>query len=112
MPKEAPKPAKMTLTFIALEEPTTSFAAMFTRNAFPGAPVIIGRKRLAEPRLGAIVINNKISNVCAPGGVETSERICAATAQAMSLAQSEVLPSSTGVIGWSLPENAIIGALP
>jgi glutamate N-acetyltransferase/amino-acid N-acetyltransferase len=74
--------------------------------------VIIGRKRLAEPRLGAIVINNKISNVCAPGGVETSERICAATAQAMSLAQSEVLPSSTGVIGWSLPENAIIGALP
>jgi glutamate N-acetyltransferase/amino-acid N-acetyltransferase len=111
MPKEAPKPAKMALTLIALDRPTDAFAAMFTRNAFPGAPVIIGRKRLGEPRLGAIVINNKISNVCAPGGVETSERICAATAQAMSLAQSEVLPSSTGVIGWSLPENAIIGAL-
>ena len=56
---------------------------MFTRNAFPGAPILVGRKRLAEPTLGAVIVNNKISNVCAPGGVETSERICAATAQGL-----------------------------
>lgn len=112
MPKEAPKPARMTLTFIALEEPTTSFAAMFTRNAFPGAPVIVGRKRLGEPTLGAIIINNKISNVCAPGGVETAERICAAAAQSLGFKPSQILPSSTGVIGWSLPEEAMIAALP
>ena len=46
MPKEAPKPAKMTLTLIALDRPTPDFAAMFTKNAFPGAPVIVGRRRL------------------------------------------------------------------
>ena len=74
MPKEAPKPAKMTLTLIALDRPTPDFAAMFTKNAFPGAPIIVGRQRLGEPALGAIIINNKISNVCAPGGVETSQR--------------------------------------
>src|SRR3954465_8989184 len=45
VPREAPKPAKMTLTVIALEQPSANFAAAFTRNAFPGAPVIIGRKR-------------------------------------------------------------------
>lgn len=112
MPVEAPKPAKMTLTLLALERPTTAFAAMFTRNAFPGAPVIVGRKRLAEPALGAVIINNKISNVCAPGGVETAERICAATAQALGLTPQQVLPSSTGVIGWSLPADAMIAALP
>src|SRR5687768_17718920 len=112
MPKEAPKPAKMTLTFIALEEPTTSFAAMFTRNAFPGAPVIIGRKRLAEPTLGAIIINNKISNVCAPSGVEIAERICTAAAEALKFNPNQVLPSSTGVIGWTLPTDAIIAAVP
>jgi glutamate N-acetyltransferase/amino-acid N-acetyltransferase len=112
MPKEAPKPAKMTLTLLALDQPTTSFAAMFTRNAFPGAPVIVGRKRLAEPALGAVIINNKISNVCAPGGVETSERICAATAQALGLAPTQVLPCSTGVIGWTLPADAMIAAVP
>ena len=112
MPREAPKPAKMTLTLIALEQPTTAFAAMFTRNAFPGAPILVGRKRLAEPTLGAVIINNKISNVCAPGGVEASEKICAATAQGLGFAPAQVLPSSTGVIGWTLPVDAILGALP
>lgn len=112
MPREAPKPAKMTLTLLALDRPTADFAAVFTRNAFPGAPVIVGRKRLAEPSLGAVIINNKISNVCAPGGVETSEKICAETGRLLGLAASQVLPCSTGVIGWTLPAEAMIAALP
>ncbi len=112
MPREAPKPAKMTLTVIALDKPTPDFAAMFTRNAFPGAPIIVGRKRLTEPTLGAIVVNNKVSNVCAPGGVEASERICAAAAQLLGFTPANILPSSTGVIGWTLPVDAIAAALP
>ncbi len=112
MPREAPKPSKMTLTLIALDRPTADFAAVFTKNAFPGAPVIVGRQRLNEPQLGAIVVNNKISNVCAPGGVEASERICAATAQLLGISATEVLPSSTGVIGWTLPVDAMIAGLP
>ncbi len=112
MPKEAPKPAKMTLTLIALDRPTADFAAVFTKNAFPGAPVIVGRKRLGEPALGAIIVNNKISNVCAPGGVEASERVCAETARLLGLVSGQVLPSSTGVIGWGLPVDAMVGGLP
>lgn len=111
-PREAPKPARMNLTLITLDQPTPAFAALFTRNAFPGAPVIIGRTRLAEPTLGAVVINNKISNVCAPDGVATAERVCAAAAAQLGLSPRQVLPSSTGVIGWSLPEEAMIAALP
>jgi glutamate N-acetyltransferase/amino-acid N-acetyltransferase len=57
---------------IALDKPTSDFAAVFTKNAFPGAPVIVGRKRLESQNLGAIIINNKISNVCAPGGEAAS----------------------------------------
>ncbi len=102
----------MTLTLLALDEPTTAFAAMFTRNAFPGAPVLIGRQRLAEPKIGAVIINNKISNVCAPGGVDASEKICAATAQALGFTSAQILPSSTGVIGWRLPVEAMISELP
>ena len=112
MPREAPKPAKMTLTLIALDQPTPDFAAMFTKNALPGAPIIVGRKRLNEATLGAIIVNNKVSNVCAPGGVEASEKICAELAKLLNLSPSQVLPSSTGVIGWGLPVEAIIGALP
>ncbi|HSN13205.1 MAG TPA: bifunctional ornithine acetyltransferase/N-acetylglutamate synthase, partial [Anaeromyxobacteraceae bacterium] len=99
-PFEVAKPAKMRLTLIALDRPTEAFGAVFTRNAFPGAPVIVGRARLAGARLGAVLVNNKISNVCAPGGVEASERLCGEVAKALGLAAGEVLPSSTGVIGW------------
>jgi glutamate N-acetyltransferase / amino-acid N-acetyltransferase len=112
IPAEVHKPSKMTITVIALDKPTTSFAAMFTQNAFPGAPIIIGRKRLNEPTLGAIIVNNKISNVCAPNGVETSERLCAAMAQALGLQPQQILPSSTGVIGWQLPVEQMIPAIP
>ena len=112
VPREAPKPAKMTLTLIALDRPSPDFAAAFTKNAFPGAPIVVGRKRLNEPTLGAIIINNKISNVCAPGGIETSERVCAETARLLGLTRTQILPSSTGVIGWALPAESILGALP
>lgn len=111
-PVEVDKPANMTVTLIALDAPTDAFAAMFTKNAFPGAPVLVGRARLAEPRLGAIVVNNKISNVCAPGGVEAAERVCAEAARLLGLSAREVLPSSTGVIGWQLPVEALCAALP
>jgi glutamate N-acetyltransferase / amino-acid N-acetyltransferase len=111
-PFEVERPARMKLTLLALDRPTEAFAAVFTRNAFPGAPVLVGRRRLDEARLGAILVNNKISNVCAPGGVEASERLCAEAAARLGLAPGEVLPSSTGVIGWRLPVEAMVAALP
>ncbi len=111
-PREAPKPAKMTLTLIALDRPTPDFAAVFTRNSFPGAPVLVGRRRLGEPALGAIIVNNKISNVCAPGGEEAAERVSAEAARLLGIPASQVLPSSTGVIGWGLPVEDMLAALP
>lgn len=111
-PAEAAKPARMAITVIATTQPTPAFAAMFTRNAFPGAPVLIGRTRLAEPALGAIVINNKISNVCAPGGVADSEAICAETGRLLGIPAGAVLPSSTGVIGWKLPVAQMLPRVP
>jgi len=112
VPAEVHKPAAMTLTLVALDRPTDAFAAMFTRNAFPGAPVVIGRRRLDAPAVAAVVVNNKVSNVCAPGGIEASERLCAGVASLLGVRPDEVIPSSTGVIGWRLPIEAMIGALP
>jgi len=112
VPVEVPKPARMRVALLALDRPTPAFAAKFTRNAFPGAPVIIGRRRSDAPALGAIVVNNKVSNVCAPDGVAAAERVCAEAARVLGLAPEEVLPSSTGVIGWRLPVDALVAALP
>lgn len=58
----------------------------------------------------ALVINNKVSNVCSGGdGVADSERVCQAVAEALKLpgGADTVLPSSTGVIGWRLPAKAL-----
>jgi glutamate N-acetyltransferase/amino-acid N-acetyltransferase len=112
VPAEVPKPAAMNMTLLALDKPTKDFAAVFTRNAFPGAPVIVGRSRLDEPSLGAIIVNNKVSNVRAPDGVANAERMCASVASALGMAPSQVLPSSTGVIGWRIPIEAMLAAVP
>ncbi len=112
IPAEVHKPSAMTLTLISLARPTSSFAMMFTRNALPGAPIIIGRRRLAAESLGAVLINNKISNVCAPAGEAASEALCAGAASILGLSPTQVLPCSTGVIGWRLPVEAMLGALP
>ena len=58
------------------------------------------------------MINNKISNVCAPDCEATAEKICAKVAELLDIQPGEVLPSSTGVIGWSLPVDEMLGALP
>ncbi len=112
VPAEVHKPSAMTLTLITLAQPTSSFAMMFTRNALPGAPIIIGRRRLAAESLGAVLINNKISNVCAPAGEAASEALCTGAAGILGLSPDQILPCSTGVIGWRLPVDAMLGALP
>jgi glutamate N-acetyltransferase/amino-acid N-acetyltransferase len=112
IPAEVPKPAKMNLTLVALDRPTSDFAGVFTRNAFPGAPVIVGRRRLDEATVGALVVNNKVSNVCAPDGVAIAERWCEAVAGGLGLQGRQVLPNSTGVIGWRMPVDAMLAALP
>jgi glutamate N-acetyltransferase/amino-acid N-acetyltransferase len=111
-PVEMPKAAEMTVTLIALDQPTGRFAALFTRNAFPGAPIRVGRRRLGEATLGAVVVNNKVSNVCAAGGEADSERICEATAALLGITAGQVLPCSTGVIGWKLPVDGMVASLP
>jgi glutamate N-acetyltransferase/amino-acid N-acetyltransferase len=70
----------------------------------------VGRKRLAAGGpIEAIVINNKVSNVCSGGdGEADAELVCEAVAKALNLDSSSlVLPSSTGVIGWRLPAKEL-----
>ncbi|CAE8648980.1 unnamed protein product [Polarella glacialis] len=109
----------MNLTLIALDEPTEAWAAVFTQNAFPGAPVKVGRSRQAAGvALQAVVVNNKISNVMPgdeDGGVGASEKLCQSVARELDTLGSgprSVLPCSTGVIGWRLPADDMMKAIP
>eukprot|EP00584_Thalassiosira_punctigera_P009699 CAMPEP_0172527758 /NCGR_PEP_ID=MMETSP1067-20121228/2351_1 /TAXON_ID=265564 ORGANISM="Thalassiosira punctigera, Strain Tpunct2005C2" /NCGR_SAMPLE_ID=MMETSP1067 /ASSEMBLY_ACC=CAM_ASM_000444 /LENGTH=515 /DNA_ID=CAMNT_0013311555 /DNA_START=171 /DNA_END=1718 /DNA_ORIENTATION=- len=111
---EAPAMGKLPIkaTVIHLTEgPTDSWAAVFTSNKFPGCPVKVGKSRLSGGHaLQALVINNKISNVCPGGdGIAAAELVCDAVATSLNLSggANSVLPSSTGVIGWRLPAKEL-----
>jgi glutamate N-acetyltransferase/amino-acid N-acetyltransferase len=83
-------------------------AAVFTRNHFPGAPVILGRETITGGRLRAIVANSKCSNVATgERGVENARRMAAAAAAEVGSTADRVLVSSTGVIGVQLPIDVI-----
>lgn len=87
-------------------------AAVFTRNQFPGAPIILGRETITGGVLRGIVVNSKCSNVAtgAPG-VEHARRMAAAAARELDTTASRVLVSSTGVIGVPLPIEKIEAGL-
>jgi glutamate N-acetyltransferase / amino-acid N-acetyltransferase len=103
----------MNLALIAADEPVEAFAAVFTRNAFPGAPVILGRRQLDERTLQGVVVNNKISNVCSPTGLADARRLAEGAGElyATASAPAPFLSVSTGIIGWSLPVDEMLAAL-
>ncbi len=113
-PAERPtrEPYRMDLGCILLDEPTPAFAGVFTRNAVTGAPVRIGRRRLSEPVVRGILVNNKISNVCAEHGEHDAEELLARFFEAGGIPPEQVFPVSTGIIGWALPVPEMAAATP
>ncbi|MCA0377145.1 MAG: bifunctional glutamate N-acetyltransferase/amino-acid acetyltransferase ArgJ [Gemmatimonadetes bacterium] len=110
------KPSARDLTLFASEVDAAA-AAVFTRNHFPGAPVVLGRETV-PPGVGgtlrAIIANSKVSNVATgAAGVANARRMAAAAAAELGTSPDRVLVSSTGVIGVPLPiekiERGVVG---
>lgn len=99
------------LALFASDTPCAA-AAVFTRNHFPGAPVIVGRELISQGRLQAIVVNSKVSNVgTGREGIEAARRMGRAAAAELALPPELVLMASTGVIGVPLPIEKIEAGL-
>ncbi|HVT41077.1 MAG TPA: bifunctional glutamate N-acetyltransferase/amino-acid acetyltransferase ArgJ [Gemmatimonadaceae bacterium] len=97
------KPSAKDLTLF-VSDTDAAAAAVFTRNHFPGAPVILGRETIAAGRLRGIAANSKYSNVATgTRGLENARRMAAAAAAEIGTSPSRILVSSTGVIGAQLP---------
>ena len=93
---------------VFVSEVDAAAAAVFTRNHFPGAPVILGRETIRGGVLRAIVVNSKVSNVATgERGIADARRMAAAAASALGTSPQRVLVSSTGVIGVPLPIEKI-----
>ena len=106
------RPLPMNLALILLDRETPEFAAVYTANRFPGAPVAIGRARLARAGIRGVLVNNKLANVCTPSGRADAERLLGALGREVGAPGDAFLPASTGIIGWSLPVAEMEAALP
>lgn len=101
------KPQAKDLTLFASDVDAAA-AAVFTRNQFPGAPIILGRETLKGGTLRAIIANSKVSNVATgERGVQNARRMAAAAATELGTDAGKILVSSTGVIGVPLPIEKI-----
>ncbi len=109
--KETVEPLRMDLSAALLDEPTESFAGVFTRNRYPGAPILVAKERMKRGRSGGVLVNNRIANVCASGGREDAERVASRCATLLGGAERSLFVASTGIIGWRIPVDAMIGRL-
>ncbi len=97
------KDSTLDFTVIASDVPAAA-AAMFTQSRFCGPAILVGREHAANGRLQAFVINSKNANVATgEQGLANAREIVQLVAAELGIAPSDVLPSSTGVIGWQLP---------
>ncbi len=95
------------LALIVTDVPATA-AGVFTKNSVTAAPVIVCRKHLSNPTAQAIVINSGNANACTgERGMINAHLMATVTAEQLSIAEEDVLVSSTGVIGQQLPMDKI-----
>lgn len=91
----------------------TKAAAVFTRNRFCAAPVIVARDHLAASPPRALLINTGYANAgMGEIGLRDALACCRAVANRLGCKDAEVMPFSTGVIGERLPVDRIVNALP
>ncbi len=88
-------------------------AAVFTRNRFCAAPVLLAREHLEQSAPRYLLINTGNANAgTGAQGLSDARACCRRLAELAGVPVASVLPFSTGVIGEPLPVERITSALP
>jgi len=102
------------LALIYSDRPATA-AAVFTKNTFIAAPLVVSKKHLEENghRVRAILVNSGNANAATgEAGIRAACVCVEALAAQIGYGANEILVSSTGVIGRPLPVDAIKASIP
>jgi glutamate N-acetyltransferase/amino-acid N-acetyltransferase len=106
------KPGRRDLVLFSLQA-GSNVAAVFTRNAFCAAPVVVAREHLLQTAPRYLLINTGNANAgTGEPGLRDARECCAQLAAQLQCRAAEVLPFSTGVIGEPLPVEKIVATLP
>ena len=83
-------------------------AGVFTTNKVKSATIVIGQLHLRQNRVQAVVVNSGNANACTGAqGYKDTLQMAKLTADRLDLDPPQVIVSSTGVIGRSLPMDAV-----
>jgi glutamate N-acetyltransferase / amino-acid N-acetyltransferase len=83
-------------------------AAVFTRNAVKGAPLVVTREAVESGGVRAVVVNSGNANAATgERGIEDARAMQALAAETLGIEAGEVAVASTGVIGVHLPMDRI-----
>ena len=107
------KPGRKDLLVVRLG-PGANVAAVFTKNRFCAAPVIVARRHLQAPTgVRALVVNTGNANAgTGDDGIARARAVCDGVAGLLGCFSEQVLPFSTGVIMEPLPVERITAGLP
>ena len=100
---------------LLLAEKGADAAAVFTKNRFRAAPVVLARRGLKKSggRVTAVVVNAGCANAATgAAGLAAARRVRNRAAELIGCPPEEVFLASTGVIGVVLPDAKIRAALP
>jgi glutamate N-acetyltransferase/amino-acid N-acetyltransferase len=88
-------------------------AGLFTTNQVKAAPVVLDRQRMKGGWCQALVINSGNANACTGSeGLRDAKKATSLVAKGLSIKESLVLASSTGVIGVPLPMERMEEGIP
>jgi glutamate N-acetyltransferase/amino-acid N-acetyltransferase len=92
---------------------SANVAGVFTQNRIQAAPVQLDRQRITRGVCRALIVNSGNANCCmGKQGMRDAMHMASYAAAGIGVAEEEVLVSSTGVIGESLPVEKIQSAMP
>ncbi len=92
---------------LATDHPSPA-SAVFTRSRFAGPSVVLSRAHAADHRLQALVVISKNANVATgEAGLADAREVVQGVAAALDADPSDVLVTSTGVIGRRLPMDVV-----
>ena len=100
---------------LIVAEDGANAAAVFTKNKFQAAPVVLSKRalKLSGGRVKAVVVNAGCANaVTGEAGLSAAKRVRARAAEMLACPAEEVFLASTGVIGVVLPDKKVREALP
>ncbi len=95
------------LALLYSEDSATS-AAVFTKNHFKAAPVLLSIDKIKNKTMRAILINSGNANACTgEEGMNDAIKLVSLTAEKLNIDQQDVHISSTGIIGERLDMDKI-----